>query len=102
MQELSIVVSEMVDAIDRTTTLFYQQKVDEGYESLYLTLGIITQGMNCLFRYKELNDKFVLDEAQLNQILSQAMAAIEEKDTILLSDILQYELKEFLQNIVID
>lgn len=90
------IIEELIQKIDNTTELFYQQKSSAGYKFLEEIIGELIN----------LNDKFSglqndgfninIDIDKLNNILSEAMAALEKRDTILLSDILNYELKELL------
>jgi len=58
---------------------------------------LLTQGMSDVIEYKLEGHDIGIDENQLVQVLAQAMKAMEAKDTILLSDILQYDLKKIFE-----
>lgn len=84
-------------AIDDNTALFYQQKKREGYAMLDSTLAILVQTTNELLNiHKDIEIKDS-EQQKLNSILSNAMKAIEFGDTILLSDILFFDLKPLLE-----
>ena len=96
MGDLKYLLEESILLMRQTTELFYQQKTDEGYQQLDSTLAVLTETMGRIFKYKEEGHDILIDEHQLVQVLTEAMKAMEEKDTVLLSDILQYELEELL------
>jgi hypothetical protein len=97
MSNIKNVLLTSINAIDRTTQLFYQQNIPEGYQELETTLVQLTQTINEIFTYKSEGNQIDIEESQLIQSLNEAMKALEEKDTTLLSDILQYELKELFE-----
>jgi molecular chaperone GrpE (heat shock protein) len=91
-------VMEAIDSIEQVADLFYQQKDKDGYEILEGTLNLLV-----LLFDKLVNNKDVLvniSEEQFNANLAEAMRALEKKDTILLADILKYEIGEMLNDIV--
>lgn len=100
MEEIKDKINEIIENIDNTTILFYQQKIEEGYIQLNTALGLIAQEIICLYQYKKENNQLEIDENRLNMMLTEAMQAMENKDLILLADILQYDLKEIFQNIL--
>ena len=100
MEEIKIEITDIIKSIDETTTDFYQQKTDEGYKSLDITLELLILGINHILEYNSENNGIKIDEQQLNNLLTEAMKAIESKDVILLSDILQYDIKELFEDIL--
>lgn len=86
-----------IEAIDKTTDTFYKRNEEKGYLCLEDTIDKITQVVNCIH---EIEDKDDIIENKIMDILSRAMLAMEKKDTILLSDILEYELKEEFQSFI--
>ncbi|ROR31544.1 hypothetical protein EDD66_101161 [Mobilisporobacter senegalensis] len=100
MRELKDIIKESIQSINQTTELFYQQKTKEGYEQLENTLILLSNTMNSVFSYIKEGNDIGINENELVQLLSDAMNAMEKKDIILLSDILQYELKELFENIL--
>lgn len=100
MQELKKILEETIISIDQITELFYQQKLEQGYTRFEDTVTILTQLMNELFTINLDNSEFNIERDRIVQILTSTMHALEQKDTILLSDILQYELKELFIRII--
>lgn len=92
------IIRTAIDAIDTTTELFYQQNTQEGYAQLEQTLTILFEVANSLYTPDNDNNECSIDNVSFNTILSDAMNALEQKDTILMSDILQYDLKVLLVN----
>lgn len=90
---------EAMQAIEETTTLFYQQKNQEGYQLLNHTLTVLIQVVNEIFTIKQENNTIDIDEQKLNLVLGDAMVAIEQKDTILLSDLLNFDLRIILEKL---
>lgn len=83
-------------AIADNTALFYQQKQKDGYDMLDCTLTLLVQATNKILDSQLENNELIMDQGKLNEVLSSAMNAIEGGDTILLSDILYFDLKPLL------
>jgi len=83
-----------IEDIDELTMLFYQQKNQEGYAKLDDTLTSISNAVDFIGRYP---NQVSYPMEHINEILNAAMASLEKKDVILLSDILLYELKTYLE-----
>ena len=76
------------EELEQVTEMFYQQKSKDGYEKLQVLLADIS-----------LYVSGVQDEEQQQELLetlTEALDAMEQKDTTLLADILKYELLEKL------
>ncbi|NMA73287.1 MAG: hypothetical protein GX963_03820 [Bacteroidales bacterium] len=86
-------IVEAIHEIDNNTKLFYQQKDKEGYTNLENTLALLIQTTNVILE----NNLDNIDGQVLNTILINAMDAIKIGDTILLSDILYFDLKPLLE-----
>lgn len=93
-------LEEAIKLIDEISELFYQQKLEQGYNKFEDAVTMLTQLMNGLFTINLENSEFDTERDKIVQILTSAMQALEAKDTILLSDILQYELKELFVRII--
>ncbi|MHB8129441.1 MAG: hypothetical protein ACYDEX_10615 [Mobilitalea sp.] len=93
MINLKKIILEAIQAIDNTTILFYQQKNQEGYQSLDQTLNVLIQTTSQIINYKSEDNQIQIDEQELNTVLGNAMTAMEQGDMILLSDILIFDLK---------
>lgn len=91
-------IEEAIKAIDKTTVLFYQNKNNEGYKQLEDTLDVISSTINEIMVYKQQDEEKNNSEINnLNVVLMDAMKALENRDTLLFSDIIQYDLKELLK-----
>lgn len=88
-----------LNLIHNNTELFYQQKKSEGYAMMQQTVEKITEIVNVLHNYKEVHQELPYDEVQVLSSLSEVVEAMENKDTVLLSDILEYDFVEYLQGV---
>lgn len=89
-------IRKAIDSIEVTTGLFYQQNIRDGYTNLEQTLNHLSLLTNLTNKDDTSEGSFLLAE-QFNDILKEALLALEQEDTILFSDILQYDLKELLE-----
>lgn len=94
------IILNTIKDIKDTIDLFYQQKETEALEKFQLIIGEIMNSMDALFEYKNLDANFEFDEKKLTAILTDAMNALQDRDLVLLADILQYDFLEYLQEIV--
>ncbi len=83
-------IEETIQLIEKTSNLFYQNKLNEGYQELEKLINYISGTMDDLNQTHVMNS----DEKDILSILKNAMDAMERKDTSLLADILEYDLKE--------
>lgn len=91
------IIMDAIIAIEENSVLFYQQKNKDGYEMLDNTLKILIKAADgILVTQKEKSGSYI-DDKKLNAILVNAMNAIESGDTILLTDILCFDLKPLLE-----
>lgn len=97
LEKKDLIISILED-IETVTDLFYQDKENQGYYGLALLLTKLNSLIELFLSGKEIIEKE--KQEQLLNIMTQAMNAMEEKDIVLLSDILQYELKEKLEEII--
>lgn len=88
-----------ISAIREIADCLYQQRIQEGYQKLNAAIGLISDLLTKSYQANE--DKQAAEEKQKEvlEILGRAMSSMEEKDTTLLADILQYELLELLETI---
>lgn len=99
MQSIKGIFAQTIIDIEEVTECFYKQKNKEGYARLDGVLESISSAVDKIFEYKLENNSIEIDETRLISTLTDAMKAIEEKDTILLADIFQYEILEQFQKI---
>lgn len=97
MDNNKVLIMKAIDSINITAELFYQQNVQEGYIKLKQTLDIISNLANITYIDKVEQEENTNIVNSINEILNQALQAMEQGDTILLSDILSYDLKELLE-----
>lgn len=91
-------IVDIIKDIDVVTDLFYQDKENQGYHELTLLLTKLNSFIEFLISEKDTIEKTRQDK--LLRVMMQAMNAMEEKDIVLLSDVLQYELKEQLEDMI--
>jgi hypothetical protein len=91
-------VKNTICEIGEVADLFYMQKNNDAYNKLSGTLIQISDILYKLSTDVDMGMK--IDVNKLNQILYEAMNAIENKDSVLLADILQYELVEQFNNLL--
>lgn len=98
MENLIKQIEETLNIIEQTTTFFYQQRNQEGYEQMNNMLNALMQTINILYTLKAKDNQINIDEEKINMTLGKAMQAIEQGDLILLSDILIFEFAYILKN----
>lgn len=92
-------VINLIENIEEMVICFYQQKKEQGYAKLDETLNLLGNVMDELSYLKKENDKLSFDLDSMNIALNHALVALQEKDTILFSDILNYELLTQLREV---
>lgn len=97
MKNIRKILQETIDSIEKTTACFYQNRNDEGYQSLYYTLIKLEYALNETVQFCQQENAMDINEDEMLEKLGRAMNAMEEKDLSLLSDILEYEIKETLE-----
>jgi hypothetical protein len=98
MGVFDIKMEETISMIDKTTDLFYKNKITEGYSALEATLISINTITELVYGQTEVDFRSKIEK--LNDILKEAMIALESRDMILFADIFQYELKQVLESFV--
>lgn len=101
MGELSITVNETIQAVEEVTALFYQQNNQEGMRMLELLIGRIVDTVSNIQQYQAGLEREVFSVKVFNDILSKALKAMEQKDMILFSDILFYEINSMFREFLI-
>lgn len=93
-------IQQIIDTLKEITDKFYLQDEMEGYRLLRESLDLIATIMERLLS-NSIEDQVPELYQEIIQYLNEALQAMEAKDTILLADILQYELLERFQ-VVLD
>ncbi len=92
-EKLMIEINQLVNEITVVTDYLYQQRLSEGYKGLDGLLANIMTVIDQLFSYKT-SASFSFDENKLVKSLTEAMKAMEVKDSIMLADILSLDIME--------
>ena len=97
MEQLRKAIEETIKCVEATASLFYQQKNQEGFQALEPLINGIMTTVNHIQDYQLSGHKIIFEDQIFNTVLTAAMKAIEEKDTVLIADILIYEVNEMFQ-----
>lgn len=97
MENLNELIEISITKIEEVTDLFYQHKDHEGYLRLDEIIGHLMKLAEGLKEIVE--EKPDINVQEFLDILTEAMNALEERDTVLLSDIMQYDLTDQLNSI---
>lgn len=89
-----------IEEIERVTDYFYKQQNQTGYSELDQVITDISLTIDTIFKYRLEKQTINFDEQKLIATLTEAMKAIEGKDSILLADIFQYDLLEQFHDII--
>ena len=93
------IIQEILEEIKESVELFYQQKTGEALEQFNQVLGKVMTMVDTLFAYKQTHEEFPLDEEKIKDVLTEAMTALQDKDMILLADIIQYDFVEYVEEL---
>jgi len=97
MSDLHQIIADTLQSLAMTTTSFYQNKLGEGYVNLEKTLILLDGVISIISSLKVQGQEINIDETRLVASCTEAMNALEMKDILLLSDILEYEIKDLLE-----
>jgi KaiC/GvpD/RAD55 family RecA-like ATPase len=97
MASLKEQVSNNIAQINEVVEMFYQQKTQEAYVQLDKVLGDFSIVVDSLYAYQQENSEAGVDVTVLLDALKEALSAVQEKDAILVADVLKYELIEKLE-----
>ena len=98
MREIRKQIESIINEIEVVSDYLYQQKITKGYEILNSTLGKIMDIADKLYTMTKEN-LIDFDMQRLFGTLTSAMQAMEVKDSVLLADILVYEVGGQLKEI---
>lgn len=99
MEELKDIIIRALADIGRISDYLYQQKLGKAYENLNSTLGMLMNLTDTLFALS--NEGMInLDRQRWTNNLTLSMQAMEDKDGVLLADILVFEIGEQLQELI--
>ena len=96
-------MEKMIEAIiarcEEVATMFYQNKVTEGFGILCMLIEDIQVLMKDVSEKEELLEKNAENLMRLNEVLADALNAMQENDKVLLADIVKYDVIEQLKQI---
>lgn len=85
--------------IEEVTDNFYQQRTQEGYQALIHVIDSITEIMDIIEKNEEVSE-FMDENKKLLSSLQSIIEAMTNQDTVLLADILKYDVSEILNKIM--
>ncbi len=100
MAELKKNLQQMNKDIEEITDHFYRKQDKEGYDKLNQNIPKIMGVIEEIMVFASKNKNIQIDENAILNALNKAMNAMEQKDTVLIADILKYELSEQFNNII--
>ncbi|MCD7824806.1 MAG: hypothetical protein LUH14_02395 [Clostridiaceae bacterium] len=98
-QEKQLVVAT-INELQENVELFYQQKTEEALQQFDGILAKLATMIDVLFQYKTSHEGFSLDEEKIKGALVEAMNALEERDMVLVADIMQYDFVEYIEGLL--
>lgn len=97
MNELRESINLVIDKIGMVTDLCYAQKKAEASAAMMGFTELLTALYTQLSAGKQRNESFSFNEKEFLLVLSDAVAAMEAGDMVLLADKLEYDLRELLE-----
>lgn len=98
MERIEQCIVTIQKQIESITKSFYQQNIQDGYQELICIIDNFTKLINMIkdnytiSKFEEVNNNF-------KSILDSMMEAMNKKDTVLIADILNYDISDVLTNI---
>lgn len=92
-------VKTIKEKIEIVSNLLYQQNLNEAFSELMVLINELSQLYTYLFNQENADILSNLDQNQLLSILNEAMNALEKRDDVLLADVLNYDLTDFLNEL---
>lgn len=99
MTDIKKNIQERIQSMDAIAELFYQQQDGKGMEELNAELPRLVTAIDEMYLYKQEHEDMLFDDTQINEALQQMLSSMEEKDYILLADVIKYEMIEKFQAI---
>ena len=99
MKDLKKEIETGINDLDSIVEMFYQQKVQEAYSELNTALGKIMEITEVVQNYTAQNSDKEINMDILLNALKETLSAMEERDVVLVADVLKYEVIEKLNDI---
>lgn len=100
MNNIKEQIENAKNKIEEVTELFYQQKTADAYDQLEIVLTLITQIVDMIYDMDINPDIREENTKVLMGALQETLQAMEDKDSVLVADILKYEVEEKLEILV--
>lgn len=100
MENIKQQIEQNIEEVDAVVEMFYQQKTQEAYVQLDQVLGKMMAVIELLAVYQQEHTDAEIDITGLTEALKEALSAMEEKDAILMADVLKYEVIEKLEALI--
>ena len=92
-------IKTIKDMIEVVSNLLYQQNLNEAFSKFIVLLNELSTLYTHLFNQENADVLSNFDQNQLISSLNEAMNALEKRDDVLLADILNYDLTNFLDEL---
>ena len=99
MKDLKKEIETVINDLDSIVEMFYQKKVQEAYSELNTALGKIMEITEVVQNYTAQNSDKEINMDILLNALKETLSAMEERDVVLVADVLKYEVIEKLNDI---
>lgn len=99
MKDLKKEIETVINDLDSIVEMFYRQKVQEAYSELNTALGKIMEITEVVQNYTAQNSDKEINMDILLNALKETLSAMEERDVVLVADVLKYEVIEKLNDI---
>jgi hypothetical protein len=99
VKDLKKEIETVINDLDSIVEMFYQQKVQEAYSELNTALGKIMEITEVVQNYTAQNSDKEINMDILLNALKETLSAMEERDVVLVADVLKYEVIEKLNDI---
>lgn len=100
MEKIRQQIEQNISEIDAVVEMFYQQKTQEAYGQLDFVLGKLMATIETVVKYQQEHTEVKIDINGLTEALKEALSAMEERDAILMADVLKYEVIEKLEAMI--
>ena len=91
-------ILELKTKTERLADCFYQQKSQEGYQVLVLIIDDLS-ALSVILEGNRENTAIAELYTELSEKLQEVMTAMVEKDTVLIADIMRYDMIDILDQI---
>lgn len=99
MNDLLMNISDLKVTIDEISSAFYQQNEKQGYQMFEKSYPALIQIIDILLLMDDESKITEKEKGLISDYLMAALQALENKDTVLLADVLKYDVMELLSGV---